>query len=50
MGLGIFDALKSSASGQLGDQWREYFYCDALSNNVLMSKGKKRTSKNSSNT
>lgn len=42
MGLAIFDALKNTVGSQLGDQWREYFYCDSLENNVLMTKGKRR--------
>lgn len=42
MGLAIFDALKNSANSQLGDQWREYFYCDSMDNSVLMTKGKRR--------
>ena len=49
MGLGIFEAAKSSLSGQLGDQYLEYFYCDSLSNDVLMAKGKRRVGKNSKN-
>lgn len=42
MGLAIFDALKNTVDSQLGDQWREYFYCDAMDNSVLMTKGKRR--------
>lgn len=42
MGLAIIDALKNTVDSQLGDQWREYFYCDSLENNVLMTKGKRR--------
>ena len=36
--------------GTLADQWKEFFYCDALPNDVLMRKGEKRTSGRSSNT
>lgn len=49
MGLAIFDALKNTVNSQLGDQWREYFYCDALPNNVLMVKGQKKTTQKTSN-
>ena len=49
MGLAIFDTLKNTVSSQLGDQWREYFYCDSLEENVLMVKGKKRTTQKTSN-
>lgn len=47
--MGLIKAALGSFNGVLADQWREYFYCDALSANVLVSKGKKRTSKRSSN-
>ena len=36
--------------GTLADQWKEFFYCDALSANVLVSKGQNRVSGRSSNT
>ena len=36
--------------GVLADQWKEYFYCDAMDADVLAVKGQKRTSKRSSNT
>lgn len=47
--MGLIKAISGAAGGALGDQWREYFYCEALPNNVLMTKGQKRTSKRSSN-
>lgn len=47
--MGLIKAALGSFNGVLADQWREYFYCDALSANTLVSKGKKRTSKRSSN-
>ena len=34
----------NTVKGVLSDQWKEYFYCDALSENVLAVKGRKRTS------
>ena len=48
--MGLIKAALGSAGGILADQWREYFYCDSMSANVLMTKGQKRTSKRSSNT
>ena len=39
-----------SAGGVLADQWKEYFYCDSMAANVLVTKGKKRTSSRGSNT
>ena len=34
----------NTVKGVLSDQWKEYFYCDALAENVLAVKGRKRTS------
>ena len=48
--MGLIHAALGAASGVLADQWKEYFYCEALPVNVLAVKGKKRTSGRSSNT
>ena len=48
--MGLIHAALGSAGGVLADQWKEYFYCEALPENVLAVKGKKRTSARSSNT
>lgn len=48
--MGLIKAALGSAGSVLADQWREYFYCDSLDANVLVSKGSKRTSSRSSNT
>lgn len=42
--MGLIKAALSSAGGILADQWREYFYCDSLEADVLMTKGSKKTS------
>ena len=47
--MGLIKAALGSAGGVLADQWKEYFYCEALPDNVLMMKGQKRTSGRSSN-
>ena len=49
MALGIWEAAKSSFSGQLGDQYLEFFECPSMGNDVLMVKGRKRITKNSKN-
>ena len=48
--MGLIKAALGSAQGVLADQWKEYFYCDSMSADVLVSKGQKRTGKRSSNT
>ena len=48
--MGLIKAALGSVGGILADQWKEYFYCDALPSTVLMAKGQKRTSGRSSNT
>ncbi len=48
--MGLIHAALGSVSGVLADQWKEYFYCEALSENVLVVKGRKKTSGRSSNT
>ena len=47
--MGLIHAALGAASGVLADQWKEYFYCEALSSNILAVKGKKKTSLRSSN-
>ncbi|MDD3921502.1 MAG: SPFH domain-containing protein, partial [Eubacteriales bacterium] len=47
--MGLLKAGVGALTGVLADQWREYFYCEAMSENVLAEKGVKRTSGRSSN-
>ncbi len=48
--MGLIKAITGAAGGVLADQWKEYFYCDALPAEVLVRKGQKRVSGRSSNT
>jgi len=49
--MGLLSAATGALSGVLADQWREYFYCEAMGPDVLVSKGLKRVNeKRSSNT
>jgi len=47
--MGLLQAAKGSVSGVLADQWKEYFYCDSLDQDVLMKRGYKKTGSKSSN-
>ena len=49
--MGLLSAASGAISGVLADQWREYFYCEAMGQDVLVTKGQKRVNeKRSSNT
>ena len=48
--MGLVKAALGAASGVMGDQWKEYFYCSALPAEVLAVKGQKKTTRRSSNT
>ena len=42
--MGLIKAGMGAIGGVLADQWKEYFYCESLTPDVLMAKGQKRTS------
>ncbi|MBO4355990.1 MAG: SPFH domain-containing protein [Clostridia bacterium] len=48
--MGLIKAITGALGGTLADQWKEFFYCDALENDVLVVKGQKRIGNRSSNT
>ena len=33
--MGLIKAALGAAGGTLADQWKEFFYCDAIDNDVL---------------
>ena len=47
--MGLIRAALSAATSVAADQWKEYFYCDALDANTIMVRGQKRQSGRSSN-
>lgn len=40
--MGLIKAAKDAIGSMMADQWREYIYCDSLSNDILAAKGRKR--------
>ena len=48
--MGLIKAGIGALGGTLADQWKEFFYCEALDNEVLVVKGSKRVGGRSSNT
>lgn len=47
--MGLILAAASAAGSVLSDQWKEYFYCDAIPNDTICVKGQKKTTGFSSN-
>lgn len=48
--MGLIKAAAGAIGGTFADQWKDFFYCEALPSNVLVAKGKKHISGRSSNT
>jgi hypothetical protein len=41
MEMGLIKAAIGAVGGTLADQWKEFFYCEALPKEVMMVKGEK---------
>ena len=48
--MGLIRAGMGALGGTLADQWKEFFYCESMPKEVLVTKGQKRTTGRSSNT
>lgn len=48
--MGLIKAGLGALGGTLADQWKEYFYCEAIDKDTMVVKGRKRTGSRSSNT
>ncbi|MBQ1555463.1 MAG: SPFH domain-containing protein [Clostridia bacterium] len=48
--MGLIKALSGAAGGAMADQWREFFYCDAIPVDTLVLRGRKQIGSRSSNT
>ena len=47
--MGLIKAFFGAANSTLADQWKEFFYCEAMDKNVMVTKGQKQISGRSSN-
>ena len=47
--MGLIKAALGATGGVLADQWKEYFYCEAIPSDVLAVKGRKKATGRSSN-
>ena len=47
--MGLIQAAMGAAGGVLADQWREYFYCEAIPESVMAVKGQRRVTGRGSN-
>ena len=50
MTMGLIKAGIGALGGTLADQWKEFFYCESMPKEVLVTKGQKRVNGRSSNT
>ena len=48
--MGLIRAAAGAVGGTLADQWKEFFYCEAMNVDTLVVKGQKQVGKRSSNT
>ncbi len=48
--MGLIKAAAGALGGTLADQWKEFFYCESMAKEVLVTKGQKQISGRSSNT
>lgn len=48
--MGLIKAATGAVGGVLADQWKEFFYCEAMDADVLVTRGRKKATKRSSNT
>lgn len=47
--MGLLKAFGGAFGGVLADQWKDYYYCDALDANTMVKRGNRRVSSHSSN-
>ena len=42
--MGLVKAIMNAAGGVLSDQWKEFFYCEAMDADILVTRGRKKLS------
>lgn len=47
--MGLIKAVVGAAGGTLADQWKEFFYCESMPKDIMLTKGEKRVGGRSSN-
>lgn len=47
--MGLIKAGIGATGGTLADQWKEFFYCESMPKEIMVTKGRKRTGRRSSN-
>ena len=48
--MGLIKAITGATGSVLADQWKEFFYCEAIPKDILVTKGQKQVNGKSSNT
>ncbi|MDE6471184.1 MAG: SPFH domain-containing protein, partial [Eubacterium sp.] len=48
--MGLIKAGLGAFNGTMADQWKEFFYCEALDKSILVKRGSKQITGRSSNT
>lgn len=48
--MGLIKAIAGAFDGVMADQWKDYIYCESMPSDVLVTKGRKRVGRRSSNT
>ena len=41
--MGLIKAAAGATGGVFGDQWKEYFYCESIPADVLVTKGQQKS-------
>lgn len=45
--MGLIKAIANATGSTMADQWKDFFYCDAIDSETLMVRGHKKTARSS---